>query len=310
MPKAGKASGNMKTKSILVIILGGFVGLVIGGWYLSQPEAKLLRFDAAPADPSDQTFTYADYATVLGAYVNDQGMVLYKAMLAHRQKLDAFGSALGKLEPKVYDQWSEKEQISFWINAYNALTLEAILTYYPIQSSWLESIIFPKNSIRQIPGVWDKLQFIVMGRKLTLGQIEHEILRKQFNEPRIHMALVCAAMGCPPLRNEPFIGSQLDEQLDDQASRFLSDRKKFRIEASRGQVYLSPIFKWFGEDFVRTFGTDQDFPDHGPSERAVLNFISRYLGASDREYLAKGKYEVKYLDYDWSLNDQQGSETT
>jgi hypothetical protein len=235
-------------------------------------------------------------------------MVDYKAMLDDRQKVDAFASALGKLEPKVYDRWSEKEQIAFWMNAYNALTLEAILTHYPIESSWLKSMIFPPNSIRQIPRVWDKLQFVVMGRKATLGQIEHEILRRQFNEPRIHMALVCAAVGCPPLRNEPFIGSQLDEQLDNQASRFLSNPKKFRIEVSQGRVYLSPIFKWFGEDFVRTFGTDREFPNHTPSERAVLNFISRYLRTSDREYLANGKYEVKYLEYDWSLNEQQGNE--
>jgi hypothetical protein len=300
----------MKTKSVLVIILGGLAGLMVGGWYLSRPEAKLLRFEAVPADPGDQTFTYAYYATVLRSYVNNQGMVDYKAMLAHRQKLDAFASALGKVEPNAYERWSEKEQIAFWINAYNALTLEAILTHYPVKSSWFESMLFPQNSIRQIPGVWDKLQFIVMGRKATLDQIEHEILRKQFNEPRIHMALVCAAMGCPPLRNEPFVGSRLDEQLDDQASRFLSNPKKFRIEVSRGQVYLSPIFKWFGEDFVRTFGTDEEFLDHGPAERAVLKFIGRYLGGSDREYLAKGKYEVKYLEYDWSLNEQLKSEIT
>jgi hypothetical protein len=300
----------MKTKSILVIILGGLAGLAVGVWYLSRPAAKCLRFEAVPVGPGDQTFSYADYATVLRTYVNGQGMVDYKAMLAHRQKLDAFASALGKLEPRVYAQWSEKDQIAFWINAYNALTMEAILTHYPIQSSWFKSLVFPQNSIGQIPGVWDKLQFIVMGRKATLDQIEHEILRKQFNEPRIHLALVCAAMGCPPLRNEPFIGSQLDEQLDDQARRFLSNPKMFRIEVSQGQVYLSPIFKWFGEDFVRTFGTDKELLGHGPAERAVLAFISRYLGAGDREYLAKGKYEVKYLDYDWSLNEQQKGEIT
>jgi hypothetical protein len=300
----------MKIKSFLVMILGGLAGLMVGGWYLSRPEAKLLRFEAAPAGSSDQTFTYADYATVLRTYVNDQGLVDYGAMLAHRQKLDAFASTLGKLEPKVYAQWGEKDQIAFWINAYNAFTLEAIVTHYPVKASWFKSMIFPRNSIRQIPGVWDKLQFIVMGREATLGQIEHETLRKQFNEPRIHMALVCAAMGCPPLRNEPFIGSRLDEQLDEQASRFLSNPKKFRIKVSQSQVYLSPIFKWFGEDFARTFGTDKGFHDRDPVERATLTFIGRYLGAGDREYLTRGHYKVMYLDYDWSLNEQQKSEIT
>ncbi|MCI0419208.1 MAG: DUF547 domain-containing protein, partial [Acidobacteria bacterium] len=122
--------------------------------------------------------------------------------------------------------------------------------------------------------------------------------------PRIHMALVCAAMGCPPLRYEPFLGDQLDEQLNDQTRRFLSDPTKFRMDRSKGKVYLSSIFKWFPSDFIKTYGTDQKFAGHDPAERAVLNFISRYLDASDREYLATAKYNVEYLGYDWSLNEQ------
>jgi hypothetical protein len=250
-------------------------------------------------------FTYDDYAQALKTYVNDQGMVNYRALKVHSDKLDAFVDALAALEPKVYDGWNEKEKIAFWINAYNALTLEAIIRNYPIQPSFLRSLAFPKNSILQIAGVWDKLQFTVMGRKVTLDEIEHKILRKQFNEPRVHMALVCASMGCPPLRNEPFIGGKLDAQLEDQARKFLSNPKKFRIDRQKGRVYLSPIFKWFGEDFVKSCGTNDKFTGHNQTERAVLNFVSRYLDATDRDYLATGKYGIKYLGYDWSLNEQK-----
>jgi uncharacterized membrane protein YdjX (TVP38/TMEM64 family) len=192
----------------------------------------------------------------------------------------------------------------FLINAYNALTLEAIISNYPIKSSLTASLLYSQNSIRQIPGVWDRLYFLVMGREMTLNHIEHEILRKHFDEPRIHLALVCAAMGCPPLRNDPYDSEWLDEQLDDQARRFLSNPLKFRIDRDKRVVYLSSIFKWYGEDFVKSFGQDGGSSKHSPAEQAVLNHIGRYLNADDRGFLVAGSYDIKYLDYDWSLNEQ------
>jgi hypothetical protein len=142
-----------------------------------------------------------------------------------------------------------------------------------------------------------------MGRKLTLDEIEHEILRKQFKEPRIHMALVCAAMGCPQLRNVPYIGDTLDVQLTDQTRRLLQNSLKFRIDRGEGRVYLSSIFKWFGEDFVKTYSANGKFNRQSEIEGAVLNFVSQHLEEADRRYLATGAYSIKYLDYDWSLNE-------
>ncbi|MBI2818390.1 MAG: DUF547 domain-containing protein [Acidobacteria bacterium] len=139
---------------------------------------------------------------------------------------------------------------------------------------------------------------------MTLDGIEHEVLRKQFREPRIHVALVCAAMGYPPLRNEPFEGAKLEEQLADQTRRFLANPRKFRIDRSQRRVYLSAIFDWYGEDFVPLFGTEERFGGHGAAERAVLHFISRHLGEADRAYLERETYALEYLDYDWSLNEQ------
>jgi hypothetical protein len=213
---------------------------------------------------------------------------------------------MAALDPKVFDGWSRKETLAFWINAYNALTLVAIIDNYPIQSSFFRSLRFPKNSIRQIAGVWDELEFPVIGRKLTLDGIEHDILRPKFNEPRIHMAIVCAALGCPILRNEPYVASKIDSQLDDQAARFMKNSKKFRIDRKDGRVYLSPIFKWFGDDFIRTYGTNKKFAGFGDSERAVLHFVSRYVSPEEREFLEKGEFSIEYLPYDWSLNEQKG----
>ncbi|MBM4329101.1 MAG: DUF547 domain-containing protein [Deltaproteobacteria bacterium] len=250
-------------------------------------------------------FDYSDYAAALTEYVDDRGLVKYKELKANRQGLDKFAASLARLDPRVYDPWNEKEKIAFWINAYNALTLVAIIDHYPIRASFVGWFRFPKNSIRQIPGVWDKLQYAVMGRKFTLDGIEHEILRATFNEPRIHMALVCAALGCPNLRNEPYTGDRLDDQLDDQTSRFVKNPRKFRIDREKRRVYLSPIFKWFGEDFAKTYGAEKRFRSFSETERAVLNFLSGYVDRANKEFLEAGNYAIDYLEYDWTLNEKE-----
>lgn len=261
----------------------------------------LLASEGIAAD----AFTYDGYAAVLASYVDDHGLAMYGELKAHPEKLNAFRVQVQGLDGKVYDGWAEKAKIAFWINAYNALTLKVIIDHYPIEASWKKALLYPRNSIRQISGVWDKLEFTVMGDKMTLDDIEHQKLRKEFDEPRIHMALVCAALSCPPLRNEPYVEDTLDDQLDDQARRFLESSDKFRIAREDGRVRLSSIFEWFGEDFVRSYGTDERFSGKTRSERAVLNFVGNYLDEDDRTYLLTGDYAIKYLDYDWSLNEQK-----
>ncbi|MGL5082912.1 MAG: DUF547 domain-containing protein, partial [Microcoleaceae cyanobacterium] len=202
-----------------------------------------------------------------------------------------FNASLSRLSPNTFASWSEPEKIAFWVNIYNSLTLQAIIDHYPTKS------------IRDIPGVWKRLTFNVMGQDLTLDQIEHEILRKEFNEPRIHMGLVCASIGCPVLRQEPFTGAKLVEQLDDQTQQFLALNRNFKIDKDNKTVHLSSIFKWFGEDFEPNYQVENKFAG-GAQERAVLNFVSQYLDRPSQEYLRQGDYAVKYLDYDWSLNQQ------
>jgi len=243
-----------------------------------------------------QAFDYADYAEVLKAYVDENGMVDYQQLKARPQRLSAYVKAIATLPRPRYLTWDDRAKIAFWLNAYNGLTLKAIIDNYPIKASFLKSRIYPKNSIRQIPGIWDKIKFTVMGR---------QVLRVEFNEPRIHMAMVCAALGCPPLRNEPYLGSRLDEQLDDQTRNFLGHRQKLRIDRGKGLVYLSPIFKWFKNDFVRTGASAGNVGRHGKEMSSVLSFIARYLDEADGRYVRAGDFKVKYLDYDWSLNEQK-----
>ena len=266
--------------------------LAPGALYAQEPKR------AAPSP-----FDYTAYARLLETFVDEGGMVNYKAMKDDRADLDSVLSAVRVLRGDAFDKWGKNDKIAFYCNAYNALTLKAILDHYPIKASGLSALRHPKNSIRQIDGVWDELRFLVMGEPRTLDEIEHEILRKEFREPRIHMALVCAAMGCPRLRDEPYLGARLDEQLDDQARRYLATPSGLRLDRAEGTVHLSKILAWFAEDFVAAYATDT-IPGHNEEKRAVLNFVARHTAPSVGVFLRSEKRTIRYIDYDWSLNEQ------
>ncbi|WP_017296811.1 DUF547 domain-containing protein [Nodosilinea nodulosa] len=236
--------------------------------------------------------SYDDYGDLLQAYVSPSGLVDYASLQANPKALNDFVARLGAVAPAAYAGWGETDKMAFLINAYNAITLQSIVEQQPL-----------KPSIRDIAGVWNFKKHSLLGQDLTLDTIEHEMLRKQFSEPRIHSALVCAAISCPPLRQEPFTGDRLDAQLDDQARRWLTSPHGATIDRGQNRVAISSIFKWFGEDWQAQYAAPDRFTG-SPKERAALNFISGYLSASDRAYLAQGNYQLTYLDYDWSLNKQ------
>lgn len=242
---------------------------------------------------SSEDFSYAPYTDILDTYVNREGLVDYQSLQANRQKLDAFNASIGDVSPDTYNSWDDAQKIAFLINAYNSFTLEAIIDQDPL-----------KSSIRDIPGVWRIRSFEIAGQQKTLDNIEHQTLRTDFNEPRIHAALVCAAMSCPPLRTEPYRAETLDVQLDDQTDQWLSRSDiGFKIDPDANQVYLSSIFDWFGEDWIPSYGVEDEFTGN-EKQRAALNFISQYVSPEEREYLLEGNYDITYLDYDWSLNIQ------
>lgn len=276
----------------VLIALGGFTAKTAfqDGAHSSLNGSALAQNALASAA---DTVDFPALAKVLAAYVDDQGLVDYKSLQANRQDLDAFNASLQLTEPVVYESWSEADQIAFLINAYNSLTLKAIIDESPI-----------KASIKDIPGVWRFNRHGILQSEQTLNNIEHDILRANFTEPRVHAALVCAAVSCPYLRQEPFTGENLDAQLDDQVEIFLSLPEVLTIDRANNEVKLSAIFDWFGEDWVPGFGTDEGFSG-SVNEKAVLNFISGYLNEEDREYLKAGGYTVGYTTYDWSLNLQQ-----
>ena len=143
---------------------------------------------------------------------------------------------------------------------------------------------------------------------MTLDHIEHEILRTDFNEARIHMALVCASKGCTILAGVPYTGEALNEQLNYYTALFVNNPDKIRLDQEKNTVFLSKYFQWFGEDFVPAYGTDKKFTSFNEIERAALNFISRYVSEDDQQYLADDGYSIEYLGYDWSLNELEEKE--
>lgn len=232
----------------------------------------------------------ASWGRVLDSALRE-GRVDYRKLKEQPAQLETYVKELGAVPEADYKLWSKPDQLAFWLNAYNAFTVKAIVDHYPIRARGLAALRYPKNSIRQIPGVWDKLRWSAAGRQVTLDEIEHKIVRPGFGEPRAHMALVCAALGCPPLRREPYAGNTIEPQLDDQARTFLASPRGLRVDRERGEVRISSIFKWFAEDFG--------------GEKGALEFVARHAPAAERDYLRSGRFKVRYLDYDWTLNDRE-----
>ena len=225
--------------------------------------------------------TYKTYNKVLAEVVIKKGpqtLVNYKLLKAAPNNFKKVLDEISGVSQASYDQWSEKQKLAFLINAYNAFTLKLIIDHYPIKSI--------KDIGNFFSSPWKKEFFSLLGKKSYLDQIEHEMIRKNFKEPRIHFAVNCASMGCPSLAMEAFQADQLDRQLKSSAKSFITNRLRNRLNAKEEKIYLSKIFKWYGDDFKAMKGID------------FRQYISTFLP----NYKPK-KFEVEYLDYDWSLNE-------
>lgn len=225
------------------------------------------------------------FNTLLNRHVRD-GLVNYDAF----RNAPEFARYLKTLAATDPGTLSRNEQLAFWINAYNAYTIQQINAHNERRSikNINKSFGFVKAG-----GAWSEPMATVNGTAYTLDQIEHERIRPVFQEPRVHFALVCAAVSCPPLRSEAYTAEQLDTQLDDQARVFLlRSPTKNRADLASRTVYLSKIFDWYGKDFA-------------PDSRGVQRWLSRYWPAgAERALLEAGTARVRWTDYDWSLNVQ------
>jgi uncharacterized membrane protein YdjX (TVP38/TMEM64 family) len=226
------------------------------------------------ANPGGQVFDHAAFTALLQEFVDEEGYVHYQGLQAKETTLQSYIADLGRAP---FDAMGRDGKLALLINAYNAFTLQLILEHYPI------------DSIRSIPDKdrWNAARWNVGGRTLSLNDIEHKEIRPKFAEPRIHFALVCAAVGCPPLRREAYTGARLDGQLEEQSRYVHSHDRWLQYEPGSDKIALTALYDWYGGDFKQIAGS-------------VLGFVRRYAPLDSGV-----KLKVRYLDYDWSLNEKK-----
>ena len=247
-------------------------------------------------------------ADILSNFVNDKGMVGYQKLVRERLELKTVLDEFTRLDRNEYSRWPKEDKIAFWINAYNMQMLSIIVQNYPIESQRWDRLWWPPTSIRHLNkriGGIGKQKFYVMDEEFTLAEIEKRFFRKEFDEPRIFFAISHASLSSPLLRNEPYYGYKLDEQLDDQAKKFLSSPSAFKIDREEQKVYLSALLQssWYGNEFISKYGTDKKFKDQQPTTQAVLNFITNYVSKREILFLERQIYSVRHIKYDWRIND-------
>lgn len=222
------------------------------------------------------TVDHEIWAELLGKYVREDG-VDYAGFKSEENRLDQYLNVLEQTDSKTL---MRDEQFAYYINAYNAWTIKLILSAYPAVTSIKNLGTFWKSP-------WEKKIVRIDGDVVTLDDIEHHILRPRFKDPRVHFAINCSAVSCPPLRSEPYLGNLLDLQLSQATGSFINNPNHYRLEGNT--FYVSRIFKWFAEDF----------------NNDVLGFYLEFARGDLKKKLAEKKdvIQIKYLNYDWSLND-------
>lgn len=244
-------------------------------------------------------FDHSTWDSLLGKHVvtvrgGQASQVDYAGFASDRPPLKQYLDRLSSVSRAEFDQLAEAEQLAFLINAYNAWTVELVLTAYPKVVSIKEL-----GSFFQSP--WEKAFIPLLGGIRSLDDIEHGLIRgsERYNDPRIHFALNCASIGCPALRAEGYVASRLDAQLEDSITKFLSDSTRNRFEG--GTLKVSSIFKWYRQDFEKGWR----------GANTLGQFLALYrqplgLDVSTASRLAAGDIAIEFLDYDWRLNGKTG----
>ena len=253
----------------------------------------LLAFTAAT---KSEGFDHSTFDTIVRHHVvavdgGQSTWVEYEQIKAERKKLQGYLDALSAVSKAQFEGWSEHEQLAFLINAYNAWTIKLIIDNYPEVES-----IRDLGSFLSSP--WKETFIPLLGETLSLDDIEHGYIRAEgaYQDPRIHFAVNCASIGCPPLRTEAFTGEKLDQQLDEQAALFLMDESRNRADGNK--IELSSIFKWYRDDF------EKGWLGYESLEGFLLKY-SNALGLSEKQVskLKEEKIKIRFLKYNWQLND-------
>lgn len=275
-------------RSLTRWLIGGVAVLCILGarfvyQYRVENEERIGK--EIQAAVTDGEFSHQLFDQVLQKFVDLHGRVNYAGLKNDSEMLESYLDLLAVNAPG--DKVTFQTGLAFWINAYNALIIKGVLDHYPTTSV---------RKIKPFNGFFSRIRFQVGGRSYTLNDIEHDIIRYEFGDPRIHFALVCASLGCPILENRAFFPETLEERLDNAAANFINNPEKVRLDRENGVLYLSQIFEWFAEDFEDTHDS-------------VIDFIAEYLPEPDATFLKEQEIQIQHVQYDWQLNAQSGMES-
>src|SRR5688572_8697482 len=278
---------------ISVLALGLFAPAAPKPWTTAaaqQPEAP-------PVDPLHRPLD-----EILDIYVRD-GLVYYRALQLERGRFDRYVQSLADTGADTIKNWEPERQLAFWINAYNAFVLRTVIDHYPIRGKAKE---YPANSIRQIPGAFERRTHRAGGRTLTLDALERDVIAP-FGDPRALFALGRGANGGGRLKSEAFTSARLDAQLTTMTEELVTRRELVFVDIPNGVLSVNPIFSWREDTFAKL--ADQAkavYDSRSPLERAVLAIIDPLLVPNESEFLRKNTFRMAFHDFDWTLNDLTG----
>jgi len=239
---------------------------------------------------------------ILDLYVRD-GLVYYYALKKERGKFDRYVASLGQPAALETARGSKEQQLAFWINAYNAFVLRTVIDHYPIRGKFEK---YPPESVRQIPGAFERLTHRAGGRTVTLDEIEKTIL-PAFQDPRVYLALGRGAVGSGRLLSEAYRAERLAAQLTRAQAEMVQRPELFRVDRLTTAIGVTPIVGWHEPEFVAVYASKQArFESRSPIERAILAFVDPHLTPNEREFISQNPFRVKYLELDWHLNDLTG----
>lgn len=237
----------------------------------------------------------------LGKYVcnekTEKGLVRYAAWMKDTKSLDQYLKTLSELSEKDYEKFNQDQKKAFWINAYNACAIKAVLQNYPIKQVNKHN---PANSVQQLDNFFEKEKFEVLGKTRTLYDIEHGIIRREFavKDPRVHFAVVAPAKGEPHLPASSFVALKLNEQLEEAQDNFLSRAECLTIDPQKKLIRVSQIFKWFPLDFSEAAQLNKKNPP--PSDDEI---VIGYLKKNFPEVVPASVSRVVYSTFNWELNE-------
>jgi len=250
----------------------------------------VLLVSLAATAQAQEAFDYSGYARVLERAVTPEGRVRYKELKENPTDLDALVGQLAAISPENRPELfpTREAQMAYWINAYNAFVVHEVVQHYPVES--VRDLKFGFGLL-----FFKRKQFVAGGRRYSLDDIEHGMLRQRYREARVHFAVNCASASCPPLRREPYRPEKLEAQLEDATLSFIQRRENVWM---RGDVlFLSAIFDWYKEDFARAAAAKSK------GKPTVVDYVTRYLPAEVAERVRRENPRVEFYNYDWTLND-------